>query len=284
MRVLLTGATGTIGSALLPLLVECGHDVTAAVRSAQSARAVSDAGAAAATIDFADGDRLRELMTGADGVVHLASDPDDPEGFDRRVATAAVDALGGSGTPYVHTGGAWVYGSGDAIEETDPVDPPAVTAWRVGVIEDLAAADLPLTVVHPGIVYGYGKGIAQGLADAPRTEDGRLTTVGSGEQHWTTIHVDDLAALYLAVLEAGSGFADVLGVGGDDPRVLDLSAAFAAGAGVATETAAAAAERLGAPMAEALLLDQRAAGDKARGIGGWTPTRPALIEEIAARR
>lgn len=282
MRVLLTGATGFIGSSLLPVLVRGGHAVTAAVRSESSAESVRAAGAEALVLDFGDGARIAEAMDAAEGVVHLASDPDDAEGFDRRVAQAAVDALAGSGRPYVHTGGAWVYGPGDSIEETDPVDPPELTAWRMPIVGLLEQADLPLTVVHPGIVYGHGKGIPSIATDGPRTDDGRRVTVGSGEQHWTTIHVDDLAALYAAVLEAGSGFDSVLGVSGVSPRVLDLTAAAAGAEGVATEEPDATRARLGGPFADAVLMDQQATGDKARGIGGWRPTRPTLLEELGA--
>ena len=282
MRVLLTGATGFIGSSLLPVLVERGHQVVAAVRSDSSAEAVGAAGAEPFVLDFRDAAAIAAVMGRADGVVHLASDPDDAEGLDRRVAQAAIDALGGSGRPYVHTGGVWVYGPGDGIEETDPVDPPELTAWRIPIVRLLEDADLPLTVVHPGIVYGRGKGIPSIATDGPRTEDGRRTTVGSGEQHWTTIHVDDLAALYAAVLEAGSGFDSVLGVGGDNPRVIDLTAAAAGADGVATEQPDATRARLGGPFADAVLLDQQAAGDKARSIGGWRPTRPSLLEELGA--
>lgn len=277
MRVLLTGATGFIGSALLPQLLERGHTVTALVRDEGRADAVRGAGADARVVDLADGARVSEAAAAHDGLLHLAAtDPD----VDRAFATAAVAGLAASGKPYVHTGGCWVYGPGDAISETDPYDPPEITAWRLPVLDVVAAGDVPFTIVHPGIVHAPGQGIPQVIADGPCTEDGRLVTVGSGEQHWTTIHVDDLAALYVAVLEAGSGFGAVLGVSGHNPRVLDLTAAAAHGAGVATETDDAARARLGGPYADALLIDQQADGEKARSIGGWRPTRPTLTEEL----
>jgi nucleoside-diphosphate-sugar epimerase len=285
MHVVITGATGLIGSAVVPQLVERGDRVTALVRSEEAAAKVRAAGATGAVIDFADGQAIAAAFAPADGVIHLAAAGDDAEAFDRRVAEAAIQALGGTGKPYVHTGGVWVYGPGDDLDESRPYAPPAITAWRIGVIEQLEAADVALSVVHPGIVYGPGgSGIPQLLAAQPRTDDGRLTTIAGGEQHWTTIHVDDLAALYLAVLDSGAGQGAVLGVSGVNPTARELSEAIAGDAGVATEEAAAVEERLGAGCAEALLLDQQATGAKARSLGGWTPTRSTLAEELASAR
>ncbi|MGT2426475.1 NAD-dependent epimerase/dehydratase family protein [Amnibacterium kyonggiense] len=281
MHVALTGATGLIGSAVLSQLVARGDRVTALVRSADAVAKVEAAGATGALTDFGDRAAIADAFAAADAVIHLAAAGDDAEGFDRRVAEAAIQALGGTGRPYVHTGGVWVYGSGDDLTEDSPYDAPAITAWRLPVIEALEAADLALTVIHPGIVYGdQASGIPQVLAGQPRAADGALTTLGSGEQHWTTIHVDDVAALYVAVIADGTGHGAVLGVSGVNPVVADLSRAVAGDAGVVGESPEATAARLGEGFAEALLLDQQASGAKARSIGGWTPTRPTLAEEL----
>lgn len=255
--------------------------MTALVRSEEAAGKVEAAGATGAVIDFSEGSAIANAFAEADAVIHLAAAGDDAEGFDRRVADAAVQALGGTGKPYVHTGGVWVYGAGEYLTEDGPYDAPAITAWRLGVIESLGAADLALTVLHPGIVYGDGgAGIPQLLAGQPRAEDGSLTTLGSGLQHWTTVHVDDLAALYVAVVADGTGHGAVLGVSGVNPMVSELSAVIAGDARVIAEASEETKARLGAGFAEALLLDQQATGAKARSIGGWSPTRPSLVEEL----
>ncbi|GAA2752741.1 NAD-dependent epimerase/dehydratase family protein [Amnibacterium kyonggiense] len=281
MHVVITGATGLIGSAVVPQLVARGDRVTALVRSAESVQKVQSAGAAGALIDFGDRSAIADAFAEGDAVIHLAAAGDDAEAFDRRVAEAAIQALGGTGKPYAHTGGVWVYGSGDDLTEETPYDAPAITRWRLAVIGSLEAADLALTVLHPGIVYGDGgSGIPQLLGGQPRTDDGALTTLGRGEQHWTTVHVDDLAALYVAVVASGTGHGAVLGVSGVNPSVADLSSVIAGDAGVIGEDPVATRARLGDGFAEALLLDQQASGAKARGIGGWTPTRPTLAEEL----
>ena len=281
MHVVLTGATGLIGSAVVPQLVERGHRVTALVRSEEAAAKAQASGATGTVVDFGEVMAIAEAFRPADAVIHLAADGDDAEAFDRRVAEAAVGALGGTGKPYVHTGGVWVYGPGDDLTEETPYDAPAITAWRLGVIESLEQEDLALTVLHPGIVYGDGgSGIPQILRGQPRTDDGGLTTLGSGVQHWTTIHVDDLAALYVAVVSSGTGHGALLGVSGTNPTVAELSGAVAGGAGVVAEDPSETKARLGEGFAEALLLDQQATGAKARSIGGWAPTRPALVDEL----
>jgi nucleoside-diphosphate-sugar epimerase len=281
MHVFLSGATGYIGSAILPRLVDHGHSVTAVVRSDEKAAAITAAGGSAVVDPAASTERLTELMARSDAAIHTAAMGDETAAdFDRGYAEAAIAALAGSGKPYIHTGGCWVYGSGASITEADAYNPPAITAWRVGVQSRLESADLALTVLHPGIVYGHGAGLSTFLSHGPRTDDGRFVTIGSGEQHWTTIHVDDLAELYVAVLEAGSGFDAVLGVSGQNPRVVDLSAAAAGPVGVTTESDDDTRARIFAPLADALLLDQQAAGDKARTIGNWAPTRASLLEEL----
>jgi nucleoside-diphosphate-sugar epimerase len=281
MHVVLTGATGLIGSAVVPQLVERGDRVTALVRNEEAAAKVEAAGATGSVVDFGDVAAIAAAFATADGVIHLAAAGDDAEAFDRRVAQAAIQALAGSGRPYVHTGGVWVYGPGHDLTEAGPFVAPAITAWRLRVVELLEVADVALTVVHPGIVYGPGgSGIPQVLAGQPRTADGRLTTLGTGEQHWTTIHVDDLAALYVAVVDSGTGQGAALGVSGVNPTVHELTAVLAGDAGVAAEDPSATKQRLGEGFAEALLLDQQATGAKARTIGGWTPTRSTLVDEL----
>ncbi|GIF24037.1 nucleoside-diphosphate-sugar epimerase [Actinoplanes tereljensis] len=128
-------------------------------------------------------------------------------------------------------------------------------------------------LIEPGIVYGHGRGIL-GLVTGAERVDGALRLVGPGTQHWTTVHVDDLAELYVAALGATGVF---LGVSGDNPTVRELGEAV--GLPVLPEEPAALVERLGA-FGEALLLDQQATGDKARRELGWKPSRPSAVEEI----
>jgi len=280
VKVLLTGATGYIGAATLRALLAESHDVVAAVRSDEAAAKVEEAGATAALGDLMDRGWLASRLREADAAIHLAADDSGAE-LDGAVVDAVVDAFGGTGKRYVHTGGVWVWGSGDDLREESPVDPPKLTAWRVGVAERLFASDVDASLVAPGIVYGYGAGLPTMLAGGPVDENtGALTLVGPGDQHWTTVHVDDLADLYLLALARGGRGQSYLGASGDNPTVRELAQAFVGESGaVAPETPDAARERLGADFADALLLDQSTRAEKARALG-WTPHRATLVEEL----
>lgn len=284
MSILLTGATGYIGTSVLPRLLDEGHAVTALVRDETKAGLVRDAGATAVVGDATDAALASRLARESDGVIHLASGHD----VDPVFIASVVDGLAGSGKPFVHTGGVWTYGSNADIDEDSPAAPPAITAWR-GANEAvvLGAEGVRGSVVVPSIVYGRGKGLARAIVDAPRGSGvaPALRLIGDGSQHWATVHVDDLAALYVLALEHGAAGGVYIGAGGTNPTVRELGelAAQAAGlaGGVEAETAGQTAERLGAGLAEALLLDQQARGAKARIELGWEPNQPTLADEIA---
>ena len=286
MHVLLTGGTGHVGSAVLKALLAEGHEVTALVRSDDSAAAVRDAGATPLVGDIADVAWLSARLTEVDGAIHTASPGDKTSAdVDRAVATAVATAFAGTGRPYVHTSGVWVYGAGAGITESTPFSPPALTAWREDVEKiALGTQGARVAVVAPGIVYGHGKGIPNLVASAPRTDAGALTLVGSGTQHWTTVHADDLADLYVRVLTDGASGAYYIGASGQNPSVRELGAAASrAGGGDGTvepESDDATRGRLGTPFADALLLDQQVTTTRGHTELGWTPSRPSLVEDL----
>ncbi|WP_431247416.1 NAD-dependent epimerase/dehydratase family protein [Leifsonia xyli] len=282
MNILLTGATGFIGSSVLPRLLDEGHTVTALVRDADKASIVEAAGATALIGDAADAALVEQAARASDGVIHLASGQD----VDAVLVPAVLAGLAGSGKPFVHTGGVWTYGSNDDITEESPVAPPALTAWR-GTAERLvrAAEGVRGSIVVPSIVYGHGKGLPNVIVDAPRGSDAApaLRLIGDGSQHWATVHVDDLAALYVLALERGEAGATYIGASGHNPTVRELAEAAAQAAdvpSVAAESVEESRSRLGEGLADALLLDQQARGSKARIDLGWEPNEPTLLQEL----
>jgi nucleoside-diphosphate-sugar epimerase len=283
MQVLLTGATGFIGSVVLDRLLAAGHTVTAVVRSERSASAATSAGATAVVGDITDSAWLAEQLRAVDGAIHTAV-PDDGSAasLDDAVISAVLDAFSGTEKRFVYTTGVWIYGEGDVTEES-PIDAPEITSWREARQERLLGGGVNAVVIAPGIVYGYGKGIPNTISGAPKTADGALTLIGSGDQHWTTVHVDDLADLYLLAFEKSAPGEVYIGVSGVNPTVRELGQAVVGPQGaVAPDDVDATRERLGAGFADALLLDQRATAAKAKSVLGWNPSRPTLVDEFSS--
>ncbi len=283
MTVVLTGGTGLIGSAVLRALLAAGHEVTAIVRSDASAATVSAAGASAVKGELTNTAWLRDQLAAADGAIHTASPGDATSAdFDTAVVAAAVAAYDGTGKPFVHTGGIWVYGSGTDITEDTPFDPPALTSWRTSVEKRLLDTDsLRGVVVEPGIVYGTGQGLP-GLLTQP-DDAGNFRLIGDGAQHWTTVSAEQIADLYLRAYENPDARGYYIGANDDQPTVRELVEAAAAAAGtgdVIAETADESRGRLFAPLVDALLLDQVAGIGRARKELGWQPGGAALIEEF----
>ena len=278
MKIVLTGGTGYIGSAVLKTLVAAGHQVTAVVRSQRSSLAVSDHGATGVIGDLFDADWLASELRGHDGLVHTAAGGDDrDQALNEAVITAALEAFSGTTKPFLHTGGIWTYGADSAISETHEARPPELTAWRVPLEQKVLASGLKASVIQPGIVYGHGAGIPSMLTSAAAENDS-LTLIGSGDQHWTTVHVDDLADLYLLALENAPGGRAYVAAGGQNPTVRELAEAITPS--VTPESDADTLARLGA-FGEALLLDQQASGDRARSDLHWAPSRPSLVDLLA---
>lgn len=275
MNILLTGGTGYIGSALLRALTARGHQVTAAVRSAEAAETVRAAGAHPEIGDLADAAWVEGLAAAAAGVAHTAELG--PDGDDAWL-DALLPTLERSGAPYVHTGGVWSWGDNLDISEDAPLAPPALTAWR-GAREERVLALATTAVLSPAIVHGGGGGIPNGVIAGSRDRDGAVTLVGDGSQHWATVHVDDLAGLYVLALEQRVT-GRVVAASGHNPTVREIGEAAAGPGGtVRAESADDTRARLGTAFADALLLDQAAYGSRARSLG-WTPTRPALLDEL----
>ncbi|MHA3704227.1 NAD-dependent epimerase/dehydratase family protein [Jatrophihabitans sp. YIM 134969] len=285
MTIFLTGGSGYIGSAILNHLVERGREVRALARSDESAAAIERAGGTPVRGEITDTDLLAREAAASEGFVHTAATSTAADAdHDAALLDAVLPALAGSGKPYLHTSGVWIHGNGQHITEESPLAPPELTTWRLPLdarVRAAAADGVRSVLIAPGIVYGHGGGIPNMVKSAPRA-DGALLYVGE-EQHWTTVHVDDLARLYVLAFDKAAAGSYFLGVGGDNPLVQDLARAASHAAGldgrVAPEPEDEARERLGA-MYDALVLDQEATGDHARETLGWKPRARTLVDEL----
>jgi len=286
MKIVLTGATGFIGSHVLTELRDHGHEVTAFVRDDAQADRVAANGATPAVIDLYDRPTVAGLLRDADGAVHTASPGDASSAdLDTAVVDAVLDAFDGTGRPYAQISGLWVYGNNTAITEDSPFNAPPLVAWKTPIeARVLGANGIRGAVLVSSTAYGDGGGGIPGvLLRSPRDDAGNLITLGTGRQHWSTVHVADLADAFRRVLEDDSARGYYVIGDGRHPTLAELTeaAAVAIGApGAVPGSDEEARARLGDYFAEVLLLDQGTAAEKTRSELGWRPTRPSLADEF----
>jgi nucleoside-diphosphate-sugar epimerase len=286
MKVALTGTTGFIGSHVLTELHEHGHEVTALVRDGAQADLVKARGATPVVIDLYDRPAVASLLGDADGAIHTASPGDATSAaLDSAVADAATGAFAGTGKPYLHVSGAWVYGNNTSITEDSRFRAPAMVAWKEPIQRRvLGAAGMRGAVIVSSVAYGDGGGGIPGLLlGSPRDDAGNLIMLGTGQQHWPTVHVADLADAFRRALEddAARGYY-VIGNGVNATAAeLTSAAAVAVGApGAVPGSDDEARARVGGDFAEVLLLDQGTNATRARAELGWQPSRPTLADEF----
>ncbi len=286
MKVVLTGATGFIGSHVLTELQEHGHEVTALVRDSSQVDIVADSGAIAAVVDLYDLPAVVNLLGEADAAIHTASPGDATSGnLDAAVVDAVLEAFAGSGKPFLDISGGWIYGSNLSISEESPFDSPPLVAWKEPIESRvLAATDVRGVVIVSSTAYGDGAGGLPGvLLGSPRDDDGNLIMIGSGQQHWSTVHVADLADFFRRALEDEGARGRYIVSDGLKPTVAELTeaAAVAVGArGAVPGSEDEARKRLGDYFAEVLLLDQGTVAARARTELDWVPSHPGLVDEF----
>jgi len=286
MRVALTGATGFIGSHVLTELHGHGHEVMALIRDDAGADLVAGRGAAPTRVDLHDRPAVVSLLGSADAAIHTASPGDATSAdLDSAVADAAIEAFAGTGKPYLQISGLWIYGNNMSISEESPIDAPTLVAWRDPIERRVLAAEgMRGVVITSGVAYGDGGGGVPGVVlRSPRDDDGNLIMLGTGEQHWDTVHVADLAEVFRRVVEHDSARGRYVISDGLNPTVAELTEAAAAAVGAPGAVPGSddeARARLGDYFAEVLLLDQHAPATKVRNELDWRPTHPGLAEEF----
>jgi nucleoside-diphosphate-sugar epimerase len=286
MRIALTGATGYVGSHVLTELIEHGHEVDAIVRNEEEADTVRDRSATPVIADLYDQSAVVEILARSDGAVHTASPGDDTSAdLDAAVISVAIEAFGNEGKPYVHISGLWIYGDNTDISEDSQLNPPAMVAWKPPLQERLlGVAGMRGVVIVSATAYGDGGGGVPGvLLGSPRDDAGSLIMLGSGQQHWATVHVRDLADCFRRVLEDGSARGTYVIGNGLSQTVAELTEAAAVavgGAGAVPGSVDEAHARLGPYFADVLLLDQGTEAARARKELGWEPGHPGMVEEL----
>ncbi len=294
MRIFVTGASGWIGSAVVPELRAAGHHVTGLARSEASAAALSTAGASVILGTLDDLDILRKAAGASDGVIHLAFKHDiafsgDFQGAadaDRRVVEAFGEALAGTDRPFLIASGMLGLVPGRvATEEDEP------RAFGGGIQTRQATAQFTVSLASRGVrscvvrlpptVHGQGdNGFMAFLVGIARAK-GMSGYIGDGKNRWPAVHRLDAGRLFRLALEkapAGSALhanaeegvpiraiAEVIG------RHLDLPVTS-----VAPEDAA---RRFGF-LAGFLNVDGPASSAMTRELLGWQATRLGLIDDL----
>ncbi|AWB96898.1 dehydrogenase [Agromyces badenianii] len=304
MRVFIAGATGAIGSRLVPLLVADGHDVVGTSRSADRLSAIDAAGARGVVMDGLDAASVRTAVVEArpDVIVHeltaLAGLTPDLKHFDTAFAAtnelrtrgtdhllaAAAEAGAGRFIAQSYTGwpnersGSAVKSEADGIDR-HPTDASRETIAAIRCVEEATTAAGGL-VLRYGQLYGPGQAIGRGGEMVEMVEAGRLPLVGGGTGVTSFCHIDDAASATAAAVTRGA--AGVYNIVDDDPAPVSEwlpALAAAVGAKAPMRVPAWVARPLIGQHGVSLMTKVRGSSNaKARRELGWSPAWPSWRE------
>jgi nucleoside-diphosphate-sugar epimerase len=293
MRVFVTGATGFIGSAIVPEPIDAGHQVLGLTRSEAGARSLLAAGAEPHRGDLEDPESLRSGAARSDGVIHCAFDHDFSKFVancekDRRAIEAMGDALAGSDRPLIITSGT---GMGNAVPgqpaTEDTFNSSHPNPRKASELAGVAVAERGVNVsvvrlpqVHDTVKLGL---ITPAVAIA--REKGVSAYVGDGLNRWPAAHVLDVARLYRLALEKREAGARYHAVAEEGISVRDIAEVI--GRGLKVPVVALSPEQAAGHfgwLAAFAGLDLPASSARTQARLGWHPTGPGLIADLEQMR
>ena len=292
MKVFVTGASGFIGTAVVPELLGAGHQVLSLVRSEAAAQALTAAGAEAHLGTLEDLDSLKRGAAASDGVIHLAFNHDfskfaENSELDRRAIEALGSALAGSDRPLLVTGGIGLLAPGRLVTEEDA--PPPISPSYPRVSEQAALALVPqgvrASVVRLPQVHNMVKqGFVSSLIAVAR-QKGVSAYVGDGTNRWSAAHVLDTARLYRLALEKQEAGVRYHAVAEEGVPLRDIAEAI--GRGLKVPVVSLSPEEAGPHfgfLAAFAGLDMPASSTLTQERLGWHPTGPGMIADLEQMR
>jgi nucleoside-diphosphate-sugar epimerase len=298
MKLFVTGASGWIGSAVVPELLGAGHEVVGLARSDASANKLEAAGATVKRGDLDAPDDLAKAAAAADGVIHLAFQHEiafsgnfpAAAAADRQAVEAMGAALADSDRPFVLASGLLGLSVGHVATENDGLVPspemranPAARRMATALYTlSLRGIGVRSSVLRlPPTVHGDGDGGFMATFIEIARQKGEAGYPGDGANRWPAVHVSDAATLFrLAVEDAPAG--SVLHAVGDEGvpfrqiaetmgRHLDVPASSVSPADAADHFF---------PLGHFVGLDSPASATITSELLGWKPTGPTLLEDL----
>jgi nucleoside-diphosphate-sugar epimerase len=293
MRIFLTGATGFIGSAIVPELLDAGHQVLGLTRSDAGAQSLLAVGAEVHRGDLEDPETLRNGAATADGVIHCAFDHDFSNFMancekDRRAIEALGSALAGSDRPLVITSGTGM-GNGKPGQPAteDHFNPDHPNPRKASELAGVAAASkgVNVSVVRlPQVHDPVKQGLITPFIQLAR-EKGIVAYVGDGLNRWPAVHVRDAARLYKLAIEKCVVGARYHAVGEQGVPVREIAEVIGRGLKmpVVSLTAEEAPGHFGW-LAAFVGFDMPASSAQTQARLGWQPAGPGLLADLERMR
>jgi nucleoside-diphosphate-sugar epimerase len=289
MRVFVTGATGFIGSAIVPELIQAGHQVLGLARSDAGAQSLIGAGAEVQRGDLEDLEGLRKAAAQADGVIHTAFNHDFSKfaancEMDRRAIEALASGMAGSDRPLVVTSGTGMIAPGRVVTEDDVAPSGGTTYPRVSeqTATSLAARGIRASVVRLPQVHDRDKhGLVTYMIDRAR-ESGISVYVDGQLNRWPAVHRLDAAHLYRLALEKGSAGARYHAVAEEGVSLQEIAEAIGRGLDVpvVAKSRDEASQHFGF-LGFFVGIDSPASSALTQERLGWRPTaQPGMIEDL----
>jgi nucleoside-diphosphate-sugar epimerase len=298
MRIFVTGASGWIGSAVVPELLGAGHEVVGLARSDASAQALEAAGAIVQRGDIDDPDGLAKAANDSDGVVHLAFQHEVAFGgnfaaagaADRRAVEAMGAALADSDRPIVLASGMLGMTAGRVATENDGLVPSAEAranpAGRRAATALLALSQRGIgvrssVVRYPPTVHGDGDhGFVATLVGIAR-QRGAAGYVGDGTNRWPAVHRSDAARLTRLAVEVAPAGSVLHAVGDEGVPFREIAEAMGRHLDLPTESVSPAdAVEHFSHLGHFVGLDSPATAVITRDLLAWEPTGPTLLEDL----